>query len=93
VRNSNEILGGYNPNCWDSTYTNCGTAKDSFLFSFKNNNVNNYILSRIRNDMVKVAMVNDPGRGVHHLVRTLLCMETIFTTRVTLGKMFVLKNQ
>ncbi|EXX57591.1 uncharacterized protein OCT59_024785 [Rhizophagus irregularis] len=49
VKGSNEILGGYNPIAWKSVdryrYSN---TKDSFIFSFNNNNINdNYILSRI----------------------------------------------
>ncbi|GBC27034.2 carbohydrate-binding module family 13 protein [Rhizophagus irregularis DAOM 181602=DAOM 197198] len=47
VKDSNEILGGYNPIEWksDSSY---GITKDSFIFSFKNND--NYILSRVKDE-------------------------------------------
>ncbi|EXX56000.1 hypothetical protein RirG_220260 [Rhizophagus irregularis DAOM 197198w] len=46
VRDSNEILGGYNPIEWkfDGSY---GITNDSFIFSFKNSDI---ILSRIRNE-------------------------------------------
>src|ERR1051325_10301938 len=47
VKDSNEILGGYNPMTWksDNSYE---TTKDSFIFSFKNSDgIENYILSRV----------------------------------------------
>ncbi|GBC27236.2 carbohydrate-binding module family 13 protein [Rhizophagus irregularis DAOM 181602=DAOM 197198] len=49
VEGSNEILGGYNPIGWkfDGDY---GVTKDSFIFSFNNHNVENYILSRVKNE-------------------------------------------
>src|SRR5947209_5074250 len=48
VKGSNEILGGYNPLAWDSS-GDCSTTKDSFIFSFKNNNgIEDYILSRVK---------------------------------------------
>jgi hypothetical protein len=55
VEDSNEILGGYNPIAWeqgesdDSSYLNSGTAKNSFIFSFKNcYDIKSYILSRVK---------------------------------------------
>ncbi|PKY34876.1 hypothetical protein RhiirB3_532974 [Rhizophagus irregularis] len=50
VKDSNEILGGYNPLAWNSKggYV---TTKDSFIFSFKNReNIKNYVLSRVWNN-------------------------------------------
>ena len=53
VQNSNEILGGYNPIEWKSLKSrwiieNYCATKDSFIFSFKNNDkVENYVLSRV----------------------------------------------
>src|SRR6266542_4825814 len=46
VKNSDEILGGYNPIIWksDSSY---GITKDSFIFSFKKKDS---ILSRVINE-------------------------------------------
>ena len=46
VKNSDEILGGYNPIVWKS---DCDKkTKDSFIFSFENkDNVANHILSRV----------------------------------------------
>ncbi|RIA91515.1 hypothetical protein C1645_821926 [Glomus cerebriforme] len=51
VKDSNEILGGYNPLEWksDGTY---GDTNDSFIFSFKNNQtIENHILSRVNQNM------------------------------------------
>uniref|UniRef100_U9UHT6 TLDc domain-containing protein n=1 Tax=Rhizophagus irregularis (strain DAOM 181602 / DAOM 197198 / MUCL 43194) TaxID=747089 RepID=U9UHT6_RHIID len=46
----NEILRGYNPIEWNSDYY-YGTIKDSFIFSFDNNdNFEGYILSRVKNE-------------------------------------------
>ncbi|EXX56278.1 uncharacterized protein OCT59_020366 [Rhizophagus irregularis] len=48
VRDSNEILGGYNPVAWKSADYSYNTTKDSFIFSFESNNrINNYILSHV----------------------------------------------
>ncbi|RGB35934.1 TLD-domain-containing protein, partial [Rhizophagus diaphanus] len=50
VKDSNEILGGYNPIVWKSD-DGFGTTKDSFIFSFKNKeNIENYILSRVKDE-------------------------------------------
>ncbi|GBC28905.2 carbohydrate-binding module family 13 protein [Rhizophagus irregularis DAOM 181602=DAOM 197198] len=47
VKDSNEILGGYNPIVWKSD-GGFGATEDSFIFSFKSKeNIKNYILSRI----------------------------------------------
>ncbi|GBC06509.1 hypothetical protein RclHR1_06890013 [Rhizophagus clarus] len=48
VKDSTEILGGYNPIIWKSD-NSWGATKDSFIFSFKNkNNIEEYILSRVK---------------------------------------------
>ena len=50
AKDSNEILGGYNPIEWNSNHNYCAT-KDSFIFSFKDNDrIENCILSRIKNE-------------------------------------------
>jgi len=46
VRGSEEILGGYNPLKWESS-GGWGKTKDSFVFSFKNKNTKNAIISNI----------------------------------------------
>ncbi|EXX56564.1 uncharacterized protein OCT59_021130 [Rhizophagus irregularis] len=54
LKDSNEILGGYNPIEWDSRFSSykCyGTTRNSFIFSFMNKeNIGNYVLSRVRNE-------------------------------------------
>ncbi|GBC27036.2 carbohydrate-binding module family 13 protein [Rhizophagus irregularis DAOM 181602=DAOM 197198] len=49
VEGSEEILGGFNPIEWksDDSY---GNTKDSFIFSFKNNDIDDYILSRVKEE-------------------------------------------
>ncbi|GES93522.1 hypothetical protein GLOIN_2v1881255 [Rhizophagus clarus] len=47
VKGTEEILGGYNPTIWKSS--GWGRTKDSFIFSFKNNNVKDAIISNIIN--------------------------------------------
>ncbi|RHZ87089.1 hypothetical protein Glove_40g92 [Diversispora epigaea] len=61
VKGTNEILGGYNPLEWNKDYKNrdsnlfgisgCGwmETKNSFIFSLKNDNIHNSILSRVKN--------------------------------------------
>ncbi|CAB4439476.1 unnamed protein product [Rhizophagus irregularis] len=46
VKDSKEILGGYNPLEWKSD-EDFSTTKDSFIFSFNNDEIENYILSRV----------------------------------------------
>ncbi|RIB27896.1 hypothetical protein C2G38_1662930 [Gigaspora rosea] len=46
VLETNEILGGYNPLIWKVSNENAATA-DSFIFSLKNENMNQSILSRV----------------------------------------------
>ncbi|EXX73159.1 uncharacterized protein OCT59_021033 [Rhizophagus irregularis] len=65
VKNSNEILGGYNPTIWELNY-NYSTA-NSFIFSFKNDNDNsdnigNYILSYVFDEYSAILIMD------HHLV-------------------------
>jgi len=49
VKDSNEILGGYNPIAWKSDISFSRT-KDSFIFSFKGNDIENHILSRVKSE-------------------------------------------
>ncbi|GES96382.1 carbohydrate-binding module family 13 protein [Rhizophagus clarus] len=61
VKGNNQILGGYNPIEWKSERSFV-TAKDSFIFSFKNgDDVNEHILSRIMNE--NYAIFNDLTYG------------------------------
>ncbi|PKC57564.1 hypothetical protein RhiirA1_428392, partial [Rhizophagus irregularis] len=47
VKDSKEILGGYNPIEWKTEFC-FGHSKDSFIFSFINKD--DYILSRVQNE-------------------------------------------
>jgi hypothetical protein len=49
VKDNNEILGGYNPIEWrtDSVW---GATKDSFIFSFKNDGMEDNVLSRVTHE-------------------------------------------
>ncbi|RHZ75517.1 hypothetical protein Glove_213g204 [Diversispora epigaea] len=50
VSGTDEILGGYNPLAWDSkTQGTWMETSDSFIFSLKNGNIQNSILSRVKN--------------------------------------------
>jgi hypothetical protein len=61
VMDSNEIIGGYNPTAWKSGYR-FSTTRDSFIFSFKNNdNIENYILSRVKDE--EFAILNNSTCG------------------------------
>ncbi|GBB90462.1 hypothetical protein RclHR1_17420002 [Rhizophagus clarus] len=54
VKDSDEILGGYNPIIWKSNGTHNNT-QDSFIFSFKNkDNIGDHILSRVVNEMCAI---------------------------------------
>ncbi|RHZ60524.1 hypothetical protein Glove_352g24 [Diversispora epigaea] len=55
VKETEEILGGYNPLVWDSNAADAGDGgswektDDSFTFSLKNGNIQNSILSKVKN--------------------------------------------
>src|SRR5439155_21404941 len=48
VKGTEEILGGYNPLEWESS-PGCGKTKDSFIFSFKNKNIKDAVISNVKN--------------------------------------------
>ncbi|RHZ87597.1 hypothetical protein Glove_33g275 [Diversispora epigaea] len=60
VKGTDEIIGGYNPLAWDNTLNGNSNiwmeTKDSFIFSLKNGNIQNSILSRVKNP--KMAILN-----------------------------------
>ncbi|CAB4403738.1 unnamed protein product [Rhizophagus irregularis] len=60
VKDSNEILGGYNPNTWKSDYS-VSVTKDSFIFSFNKENIDNYTLSRVINKYYAINNCADYG--------------------------------
>ncbi|RIB27284.1 hypothetical protein C2G38_2160863 [Gigaspora rosea] len=52
INSTNEILGGYNPLVWkvsNAEYGEYATTDDSFIFSLKNGNMDQSILSRVKN--------------------------------------------
>ncbi|GES83691.1 BTB/POZ protein [Rhizophagus clarus] len=53
VKDSNEILGGYNPIEWKSVY-GFGITNNSFIFSFMNNNINDHIISRVKKEVYAI---------------------------------------
>ncbi|RHZ82479.1 hypothetical protein Glove_109g165 [Diversispora epigaea] len=62
VKGTDEIIGGYNPLAWDNTYNGPEWDKwmeteDSFIFSLKNGNLQNSIISRVN---TKYAIRNIP---------------------------------
>ncbi|RHZ46457.1 hypothetical protein Glove_621g26 [Diversispora epigaea] len=52
VKGTDEIIGGYNPLTWDNTYNGelnkWMKTNNSFIFSLKNGNIQNSILSRVK---------------------------------------------
>ncbi|PKC61141.1 hypothetical protein RhiirA1_466969 [Rhizophagus irregularis] len=69
VKNSNEILGGYNPIKWESV-NSYGTTNDSFIFSFMNKNINNHVISRVRENKYAINYLDryGPSFGFRDLV-------------------------
>ncbi|PKC63572.1 hypothetical protein RhiirA1_422587 [Rhizophagus irregularis] len=62
VKNSNEILGGYNPIEWKHDERAYGTTNDSFIFSFESvDSVENHILSRVKNEQYAIFNVRNCG--------------------------------
>ncbi|GBC45255.2 BTB/POZ protein [Rhizophagus irregularis DAOM 181602=DAOM 197198] len=63
VKDSNEILGGYNPIKWESNDAgNYGTTNDSFIFSFKNSDdIESYILRRVENENFAIHNYREVG--------------------------------
>ncbi|RHZ43523.1 hypothetical protein Glove_1033g11 [Diversispora epigaea] len=49
IKDTDEIIGGYNPIGWNSNFMNrFSETTDSFIFSLKNGNIKNSILSRVK---------------------------------------------
>ncbi|RHZ87683.1 hypothetical protein Glove_33g259 [Diversispora epigaea] len=48
IKGTNEIIGGYNPLAWDGKGDGWMETKDSFIFSLKNGNIQNSIISRVK---------------------------------------------
>ncbi|RHZ48308.1 hypothetical protein Glove_553g8 [Diversispora epigaea] len=56
VAGTDEILGGYNPLAWDNTKKDFMETNDSFIFSLKNGNIQNSILSRVKIEKCEFAL-------------------------------------
>ncbi len=79
VKDSSEILGGYNPIAWksDGGYS---STKDSFIFSFKDSDsIENYILSRVMNE--EKAIFNNIYTGPSFGVRDLHMWGSFYGSR------------
>ena len=68
VKNSNEILGGYNPIVWQkSIFSSYSNTKKSFIFSFRDKeNIESYILSRVKRNAFAIVLnsaLGSFGRG------------------------------
>ncbi|RHZ60520.1 hypothetical protein Glove_352g19 [Diversispora epigaea] len=50
VKGTDEIIGGFNPLAWDKTKIGDMSTNESFMFSFKGGNIQNSILSRVKNE-------------------------------------------
>ncbi|CAG8608075.1 8164_t:CDS:2 [Funneliformis caledonium] len=62
VKGSDEILGGYNPIAWSSgIFSSYDRTRESFIFSFKDNDISNHILSRVMNEQRATYNRNDYG--------------------------------
>ncbi|RHZ73613.1 hypothetical protein Glove_230g49 [Diversispora epigaea] len=49
VKGTDEIIGGFNPLAWDKKGDKWMSTNKSFIFSFKDGNIQNSILSRVKN--------------------------------------------
>ncbi|EXX73157.1 hypothetical protein RirG_062710 [Rhizophagus irregularis DAOM 197198w] len=101
VKDSDEILGGYNPITWNSNINSYGVTNNSFLFSFKNNdNLEDHILSRIKDG--NFAIFNNPNYGpsfgngdiilsLNNLYRSSSCIKNSYkeSIRETDGDFFI----
>uniref|UniRef100_U9UQT7 Kelch-like protein 17 n=1 Tax=Rhizophagus irregularis (strain DAOM 181602 / DAOM 197198 / MUCL 43194) TaxID=747089 RepID=U9UQT7_RHIID len=60
IKGIEEVIGGYNPITWKSSVDR-GETKDSFIFSFKNNDIKDSIISNVQDK--KHAVVYGPSFG------------------------------
>ncbi|RHZ73564.1 hypothetical protein Glove_230g189 [Diversispora epigaea] len=50
VKGTDEIIGGFNPLAWDQTKEKWMRTNNSFIFSFEDGNIQNSILSRVKDE-------------------------------------------
>ncbi|RHZ82381.1 hypothetical protein Glove_109g12 [Diversispora epigaea] len=66
VAKTDEILGGYNPLAWDnSTEGTDMETNDSFIFSLKNGNIQNSILSRVAYESGALKYLNSAEQNIY----------------------------
>ncbi|RHZ68595.1 hypothetical protein Glove_294g108 [Diversispora epigaea] len=65
IKGTDEIIGGYNPVAWNNTYIGGKYEKaiDGFIFSLKNGNIQNSILSRVKDSMGSICNVYKGGQN------------------------------
>ncbi|RIB09532.1 hypothetical protein C2G38_263185 [Gigaspora rosea] len=61
VKDTDEIIGGYNPIGWDKSVNNWTNCDDTFIFSLKNGTIDESILSRIKDPQYAVGSYSDCG--------------------------------
>jgi hypothetical protein len=69
VKDSNGVLGGYNPIVWKSS--GYSITKDSFIFSFLNKeNIKDYIISRVKDEKYAInnTSIFGPSFGAGDLI-------------------------
>ncbi|RHZ87609.1 hypothetical protein Glove_33g154 [Diversispora epigaea] len=68
VKGTDEIIGGYNPLAWDNSNIDYNhqqaVTNDSFIFSLRNGNIQNSILSRVKNPNSAILNI---GKGQQYL--------------------------
>ncbi|RHZ69960.1 hypothetical protein Glove_276g19 [Diversispora epigaea] len=92
VKGTDEIIGGYNPLTWDNTLdgkvNKWMEIKNSFIFSLKNGNTQNSILSRVKNTYIQLAILNSKSLSNNFYekpIRTLTyCFSMIITKFIEL---------
>ncbi|RHZ60522.1 hypothetical protein Glove_352g21 [Diversispora epigaea] len=66
VKGTEEIFGVYNPLIWDANSGDiCGITNDSFIFSLKNGNIQNSILSRVKTPTSAIFNACKNSQGIY----------------------------
>ncbi|RHZ75167.1 hypothetical protein Glove_217g57 [Diversispora epigaea] len=62
VKGTNEIIGGFNPLAWDKTKSGWVKTNKSFIFSFRDDSIQNKILSRVKSK--NMALLNPDNKAI-----------------------------
>ncbi|RHZ51197.1 hypothetical protein Glove_482g65 [Diversispora epigaea] len=65
VAGTDEIVGGYNPLTWDNSTRAYMETNDSFIFSLKNGNIQNSILSRVKDQSGALSYLNSNDQNIY----------------------------